>query len=632
MCGISGIAKLQIDERDQQVLRQMTHALAHRGPDDQGHWHESSPKSETQSGGVALGHRRLSILDLSPRGKQPMLSRCERYVLAFNGEIYNFKELRAEIPEATFETGTDTEVLLEAWKKWGVDCLHKLEGMFAFAMWDREKQKLTLVRDRLGIKPLYYRLQDKELLFSSELRGLLASGRFSPKLERQALRDYLAYQTVHAPMTILKGVFLLEPGHFAEWEGGEWEKKAWWEITRSAQMDAGKLPYEQQKQEIRELFRQAVEKRMVSDVPLGAFLSGGIDSSAVVAMMARAKEGPVDTFSVVFKEKEWDESPWSEMIAKMYNTRHHPILLQPERFLEELPNALNSMDHPSGDGINSYVVSKVTREAGITVALSGLGGDEIFAGYPFFRQLSDIQSKKILKVLPWTLRKGLAGMARVLPGGRRGEKIASVLALKNTSFESIFPVYRRLFSEKNAARFLLNGDQGRLSSERWLDAHAQELNALPLLSRISAAEVENYMQNVLLRDTDQMSMAHALEVRVPFLDHRLISFVLGIGDEQKYPVKPKKLLIEALDGLLPEQVIYRKKMGFTFPWEAWMRSELRSFCQVRMENLEQRGIFNQGEIEGLWKRFLSQDKTVIWPHVWVLVVLEDWLAKNGIET
>jgi len=271
MCGIAGIAKLGSENGENQALNRMSEVLGHRGPDAHDTWSETGEKGNS----VFLAHRRLSILDLSEKGKQPMHSSCGRFVVILNGEIYNYRELRAELSEFEFRSGTDTEVLLNAWKKWGEACLDRLEGMFAFAMWDREVEKLTLVRDRLGIKPLYYRLQGKELLFASEVRGLLASGRFQARLERKALRDYLAYQTVHAPMTILQGVFLLEPGHLSVWQNGEWEKKAWWQITKAADKESGKLDYESQKKRIRELLERAVEQRMVADVPLGAFCPAG---------------------------------------------------------------------------------------------------------------------------------------------------------------------------------------------------------------------------------------------------------------------------------------------------------------------------------------------------------------------
>ena len=380
---------------------------------------------------------------------------------------------------------------------------------------------------------------------------------------------------------------------------------------------------------VRDLLQAAVARRMIADVPLGAFLSGGIDSSAIVALMAHASTKPVETFSVIFEEKEFDESTWSGMVARKFNTRHHPILLKPTDFLAELEPALAAMDHPSGDGPNSYVVSKATKAAGVTVALSGLGGDELFAGYPFFRQLPRLQQSAVMR-LPLAVRRLAACLAQQVPGGRRGAKLAEVLSLPGTSLWDILPVYRRVFPEAVASRLLTFAPRSANAATRWLQHHAGEINGLPLLGQISAVEMGCYMQNVLLRDADQMSMAHALEVREPFLDHDLVEYVIGIPDAFKEPTTPKRLLVDALGDDLPPEIWQRRKMGFTFPWAHWLRHDLRGLCESRLATLRGRGVFHAAEIDRLWNAFVAGDQQVVWLQIWLLVVLEDWMTRNGI--
>jgi asparagine synthase (glutamine-hydrolysing) len=346
--------------------------------------------------------------------------------------------------------------------------------------------------------------------------------------------------------------------------------------------------------------------------------------------MAHASTQPVETFSVIFEEKEFDESRWSGMVADRFRTRHHPILLTAADFRAELEPALAAMDHPSGDGLNSYVVSKATKRAGVTVALSGLGGDELFAGYPFFRQLPRLQRSAVMR-LPLAVRRVAASIARRVPGGRRGAKLAEVLSLPGTSLWDILPIYRRVFPEVVADRLLTTRPRGDNAATRWLRKHSTEIDRLPLLGQISAVEMGSYMQNVLLRDADQMSMAHALEVREPFLDHDLVEYVIGVPDAQKEPTTPKRLLVDAMGDDLPPEIWQRRKMGFTIPWATWLRRDLRGLCETRLTGLKQRGIFQAAEVDRLWRAFLAGDQRVIWLQIWLLVVLEDWMGRNGIE-
>lgn len=600
----------------------MTDALAHRGPDREGQWVD---------GPIALGHRRLSILDLSDAGRQPMADADGRFVVVFNGEIYNYREIREQLAgRYPFKSGSDTEVLLAAWREWGEEALHRLHGMFAFGLWDSREEILWLVSDRLGVKPLYHAEQDGITVFASEVRSILASGLVDRRLDQDSLADFLAYQSVPAPDTLVAGVQLLQPGHLIRISRGYRETRCWWSLLRAAKPSPPEQDYATTVRRTRELLQASVARRMVADVPLGAFLSGGIDSSSIVALMAHASSQPVETFSVIFGEREFDESQWSSLVAEKFRTRHHPILLSASDFLAEVEPALVAMDHPSGDGPNSFVVSKATKRAGVTVALSGLGGDELFAGYPFFRQLPTLRKSRLMR-LPRALRRAAALLGSGLPLSRGRAKALEVLSLPSTSLADILPVYRRVFPQAAADRLLNTPSRRDNAARRWLQQHRADLEGLPLLSQISAVEIGCYMHSVLLRDADQMSMAHALEVREPFLDHELVEFVIGLPDAPKEPTTPKRLLVDAMGDDLPPGIWNRRKMGFTFPWAEWIRNELRPLCEDRLARLRAREILQPAEIDRLWRRFLSGDPGAGWLHVWLLVVLGDWVERHGLE-
>lgn len=619
MCGIAGIVWTQKTSKTGDCVKKMTDAIAHRGPDAEGHFVE---------GLVELGHRRLSIIDLSEEANQPFWDNDGRYGIVFNGEVYNFSALRNELAGYPFRTKCDTEVILAAYQRWGDDCLHRFFGMFAFAIWDKHEKKLFIARDRLGIKPLYFFKDDEKFMFGSEIRALLATGLIEKKLNPHGLRDYLAYQTVHAPQTLVQDVFQLKPGECATLQAGHFKKKTWWKLAPGSQTeDVG--DYAAVKKRVRELLLQSVERRLVSDVPLGAFLSGGIDSSAVVALMAEVAGRQVDTFSVVFEEPQFDESFYAEMVAKRFNTRHHPMLLQPADFLHALPDALRAMDAPSGDAINSYVVSKMTKNAGVTVALTGLGGDELFAGYSLFLNFIKLNKANLFWKIPRWLRAGVANAGGSFLKSHQRGRVLEIAGAGSPAIEEVYPAMRKVLSGKELNSAIQNGSNGHAPDavHELLKAEAS-LKNLPLLSQLTVADISTYTQNVLLKDTDQMSMAHALEVRVPFFDHALVEYVVQIPDKFKYPDYPKKLLVESLHPLLPDEVVFRKKMGFDLPWKVWLKNELKSFCEKRMANLRSRGIVNGEVLDSLWRQFLSGKNDNLWSRVWIFVVLEDWLERN----
>lgn len=622
MCGINGIFRFRDKQTTLGRVAVMNKSIEHRGPDSDGIWSNDV---------VVLGHRRLSIIDTSDAGRQPFHSEDQQLSIVFNGEIYNYIELKKELSsDFVFKTGTDTEVLLAAYKKWGFDLMEKLIGMFAFALWDEQKQALLIVRDRMGIKPVYYHQSDEGFVFSSELRPLLASGIVPAKINSDALAEYLRYQTVFAPNTMIENVHMLMPGHYMVCTATGREIKEYWNPVKRADSFAGNDDYGVVKKKISDLLHSSVELRMRADVPFGAFLSGGIDSSIIVGLMSNIASQRVQTFSVTFHEKEFDESPYSEMIAKKFNTKHHDIRLNANHFLTEVPDALMAMDHPSGDGPNTFVVSKVTRAAGVKMALSGLGGDEVFAGYDVFTRMHALASRPWINAAPQVLRSLAGKTLKTVRPNISSEKIAATLSQSRVDFAHAYPLVRQLFMEDRIHEILKPfADEGNRVFD--ISKGLQKTN-LPLLSKVSVAEMTAYMQNILLRDTDQMSMAHALEVRVPFLDHRLVEYVLGVGDEMKFPTTPKKLLTDSVGDLIPRSIIDRPKMGFTFPWSIWMKNELRSFCEENLQALEEINSFNPGVISKYWELFLKGDKNITWSRMWPLVVLGHWIKQNNVRS
>ncbi|HXD92161.1 MAG TPA: asparagine synthase (glutamine-hydrolyzing), partial [Bacteroidia bacterium] len=582
MCGIAGIVSSKV-AKDKAIvaLQRMNNAIAHRGPDAEGTWNDNF---------AYLGHRRLSIIDLSDSGTQPLHSYDNRYVIIYNGELYNYKELRLQLQRAIqgtqeqpyfFKTQTDTEVVLAAYARWGAGCLQHFNGMFAFAIYDKQEKNIFIARDRMGIKPLYYSYQNNTLIFASELRAVLQSSLIEKKINQDALVDYLQYQTVHAPNTIVNEVKMLLPGHYLTIENNDLKICAYWQLEKNINYASIGKSYEDICKDIRTLFYEAVERRLVADVPFGAFLSGGIDSSAIVGAMSKISSQQVKTFSVVFNESEFSESHYARIVSEKFKTDHHEIKLNPQDFLHQLPEALNAMDHPSGDGPNTYIVSKATKKAGITMALSGLGSDEIFCGYDIFKRSYKLEQQWWLNFVPRLLRVSVAAALTSFNKNIAAQKLAQILSKPQVNFNYAYPLSRQVLLDKQIKQLLQRNDLPMNSVYRFLrllDFNDKNHR----LSKYSIAEISTYMQNVLLRDTDQMSMASALEVRVPFLDYKLVEYVLGVSDKHKYPHTPKKLLTDSLQDLLPSEIMNRKKMGFVLPWQLWMKNELKQFCE---ENL-----------------------------------------------
>ena len=622
MCGINGVYNhLNLNDPRRQVLN-MNSMSSHRGPDHTDIYIDQD---------VVLGHNRLSIIDLDNRSNQPFICSDKKVILSFNGEIYNFQELKSQLKQYHFITNSDTEVVVAAYKKWGIHFLTKLDGMFAMALWDLEHKKLFLARDPMGIKPLYYYQNNNSVAFSSEIRSLFECDLVPRKLNHGALHDYLNYSTVHSPHTIIDGVFMLKAGCFLQIDENNFSISSYWDIRDSFKKE---LSSENIHESIKTLFLDSVRKRLISDVPFGAFLSGGIDSSAVVAAAARSSSKPVKTFCVSFDDKAYDESNYAKIVANLYQTDHYEIKLTPNEFLKDLPSALQAMDHPSGDGPNSYIVSKAAKSTGVSMVLSGLGGDELFAGYDIFTNALSLIEKKWLFSFPPGVRKFIGLLLMLVKPSISSNKIAEVITQKYLELTYFYPIYRKLFTDKDLNR-LISIKVNSLSGPFKIGVNDLSYGAtgyeLPFLSKVSYLEMKTYMQNTLLRDADQMSMAHSLELRVPMLDQKLVEFVYGVSDSYKLGALPKQLLVNSLGDMLPKTIVNRPKMGFLLPWEGWMRKELRDFNIGALSVLKETSIFNNTEIDEIWNKFMRNDSRVSWSKVWSLVVLGNWLQENKIE-
>lgn len=610
MCGIIGYIHKESDSHRKQFNMGISH-LHHRGPDSNGVFSFEEGK---------LGHTRLAIIDLSLGGHQPKSDVTGRYTITFNGEIYNYQDLKLKI-NYPYESSSDTEVILAVYSKFGYDTPKYLKGQFAFAIWDNVKQELFIARDRLGEKPFYYSRQDNgSFYFASEIRALIELLPHKVELNINAIQEYLLFQCVHGSKSLLKNICTLNPGHFAIISNSNFVTKSYWHVWDPS-IEKSYADLSTTKQTVAHLLNEAIKGQMISDVPLGAFLSGGIDSSAIVGLMAQNSENPVQTFNVSFDNSQFDESPYARIISKKFNTNHYTINLKSEEFKKQIPEILSNIDNPSADGPNTYVVSEAVKRAGITVALSGLGGDELFAGYGLFKHYYLLN--KYAKI--WDSTTILRSIGANFFDGKK----KALLQLKNTGPIDFYSLSRQLFSLQETIALLPRAEKTNDTHPLSYLNHG-EFNKLPSLSKMSVLELSSYTSHVLLKDTDQMSMAHSLEVRVPFFDHDLVNYVIGIPDQYKYPKYPKSLLVESLGNLLPKEIVQRPKMGFSFPWAEWMRSNLKAYCEDSLNDLGNRpDLFDKEVINGYWLRFLNGDKSVKWSKIWLLVSLEQWLKNIG---
>jgi asparagine synthase (glutamine-hydrolysing) len=649
MCGICGVIGVDPAPAGEAVVRRMLAALIHRGPDDEGVL--VAPRA-------AIGMRRLSIIDL-PGGGQPVWNEEGTVAVLYNGEIYNFRELRAELEALghTFRTKSDTEVIVHAYEAWGEECPRRFHGMFAFAIVEMPQgaagpaTKIFLARDAMGIKPLYYASAGGAFVFASEVRALLASGRVEARVSADALPSYLLFGSVGEPATLIEGVRSLPPGHSLTLRVGDRfdsapAPRAYWDpaaefrarernVASNSGAD-GAANGASPPARVRALLENSVRGHLIADVPVGVFLSSGIDSTALAAIASGVQRG-IHTFTVAFTDAEYSEAAIARRTAARLGTEHTEFTLSLGDMVARLGEAISAFDQPSMDGVNSYFVSWAARQAGLKVALSGLGSDELFGGYTAFRATSKVA--RVAGVAPFVPRAARAALLRAAGSGAQfgmqpdAFRKATAAWLDPDALPDPYFFTRLLFAPERVAAALGSQPEAwsRTSWAAWLGASAAQAEPLDPFTQVSWLELRSYMTSTLLRDTDSMSMASSLEVRVPFLDLPLVRYVLGLPESAKRDAaQPKSLLIAALGDLLPKEIVQQTKRTFTFPWENWLRGALGGKVAAGIEDwsaaLEPH--LSQNFAQVVWKEFQAGRTT--WSRPWSLYVLNEWMKQHAV--
>ncbi|MBN1472626.1 MAG: asparagine synthase (glutamine-hydrolyzing) [Syntrophaceae bacterium] len=624
MCGIAGKYNFDTEEPvSPELIKRMCEKIIYRGPDDGGVYTD---------GGIGLGHRRLSIIDLSPLGHQPMSSDDGEVWITYNGEIYNFKELRKDLKEKgyRFKSQTDTEVIIYLYKEYGEGCLKYLRGMFAFAIWDKRRTKLFLARDRIGKKPLFYYYDGKRFLFASEIKAILADPLVQKKINYEAFCDYFKYLYVPDPKTIYQNIFKLEPGHYLICSKKGVRKFEYWDVPFG---DIFEKSQNAISEELLEILSVSVQLRMISDVPLGAFLSGGIDSSAVVALMAEQRNGPVTTCSIGFDSEDYDEIRYARMIASKFKTDHHEFTVK-QNAATILKDLAYHFDEPFADSsaVPTYYVSKLARQR-VTVALSGDGGDENFAGYEKYN-IDDIENR-FRRLIPFFIRRPIFPFLAGLFSNENAVIFQKAYTLlRGLSFESDYGYYltNTEFDDRLWLRMVNDearkqiGDYDPADVTRYYYHRANTDNHL---SKILYTDLKTYLAGDILVKVDRMSMAHSLEVRAPILDHHVVEYAAGIPPRLKYKNGDKKYILkQAFSEILPDNIMQRRKMGFSVPLTAWFRGELKeiSFKCLFENNCCLSHFFNTHEIKRIWNLHQSggHDYGTV---LWTLLMFDLWFNE-----
>jgi asparagine synthase (glutamine-hydrolysing) len=638
MCGIAGT----YFHSDKSLLESMLLEIKHRGPNHTGTFVNDK---------ASIGMVRLSILDTSLNGNQPMISNCGKIVLVYNGEIYNYIEYRESLIKLgiNFKSTTDTEVILNLYIHFGIDFLIKLNGMFSLAIYDfreKNKEKLYIARDRFGIKPLYYSKISNKFIFASELKAILKSGLVEKIINQEALVLLLKYGSVQQPNTLIEDVFMLKPGHYLEISNkNSIIDREYFNTNISEDLNYSKSTYEEQKFILDDLLNESIKNQIISDVPLGAFLSGGVDSSLIVALLSKYRSG-IETFSVGFESEsfEKDESEEAEKIANHFSTKHNSIIISENEVKHKINHIITSLDQPSLDGVNTYFVSEAASK-NVKVALSGTGGDELFAGYPWFYNqilfdknpldyksniIATIASNKLFDRFTYSENK----ISAIL------EKYRSF-----SSFNSHFSRQHFVFSNKQLGSLLILNNQNSkaIGLDLSFTYDNMKLNKKEsVLNLVSLLCMNGYLKNQLLRDIDVMSMTHSLEVRVPYLDNNILNFVLNIPDSSKIDFKKqqnpytdsyrdlgtKKILIEVAKKYLPKDFDLQPKKGFSLPFSSWLKGSLSNLLDdvFSERSVKKRGIFSFLELRNLLENF--RNNKAPWSQIWLIFVLELWFREN----
>ena len=639
MCGICGKLNYGGVQVDEALLRRMCRSLSYRGPDDEGVFVNS--KSQNSKVQVGLGHTRLSVIDTSDAGHQPMCNEDETIWLVYNGEIYNFKEIRSELKGKghRFRSNTDSEVIIHLYEEEGIDCLKRLNGMFALCIWDERSQKLWLCRDRLGIKPLVYYWDGETLLFSSEIKGVLCDSNVRKEIDWSALNLYLTFNYIPAPKTIFKNIQKLEAGHYLLAEGKTVVTRKYWDINTDITNPQNKPEKNSSqigfyKERLYGLMENAVQKRMISDVQLGAFLSGGIDSSIIVGLMARNSERPVKTFSIGYKDMPlFDETRYSREVARFNKTEHYEFKLDYKDILDSFPAVLETLDEPFADSsaVPTYAVSQETKRH-VTVALAGDGADELFAGY---RMYQGEYLAKYYSILPDIMKeKIIEPFINFLPGSREKKHSEYIRRLKkftngmSGSLAERFYGWQEIFSPGTRQKLIKHHLQDGISFQAGQEIISQKLSELAgdNINRMLYVDVKNSLPGDMLTKVDLMSMRNSLEVRVPFLDHEVVELAFEMeGSVKLKGLKRKYILMETFKDILPPMLHNRPKWGFEMPIGAWLRRELKFLIDdfLSRDFVNKQGIFEYDIIDGLIKKHMSK-KMDYSLQLWNLIVFQHW--------
>ena len=651
MCGINGFYSKSLSNFDDVIVK-MNSTISHRGPDTNGAWSD-------KNSGIVLGHQRLSIIDVSSSGNQPMQSSSGRYILTYNGEIYNYLKIRKELEmnnaNIKWIGNSDTEILLESIDFWGIEpTLQKIQGMYAFGIWDQKMRRLILARDRIGEKPLYYGWQgegnNKVFLFGSELKALKVHPEFNGQINRDAIALQLRHNCIPAPYTIYKDIYKLLPGNYLELKHTDLKKellnypKKYWSLTSSlmyGNKNQLKFSEDEIQKDLEENLKISVKKQMISDVPIGAFLSGGVDSSTIVALMQSQSNQPVKTFTVGFNENEYNEAKFAKKIAKHLGTNHTELYVSPKTAMEVIPKISTIYDEPFSDSsqIPTFLVSQLTKQH-VKVAISGDGGDELFCGYNRYKMSEKFSS--LFRFMPFNLRKTIAStiqsisphnlnkISKFIPildqqtnFGDKIHKGADVLNTKNFS-----NIYYTLCSHwKDPTKIVLNSKEpGTL-----LTKFKPNLNYLDTQEQMMALDFLTYLPDDILVKLDRAAMASSLETRVPFLDHNLIEYVFKIPHSLKFRNGHGKwILKKILNQYVPKNLTERPKMGFEIPLGSWLRGPLRDWAEnlLNEKRLNQENFFNTKLVRDKWLEHLNGKKN--WHHhLWDILMFQAWLEKNN---
>jgi asparagine synthase (glutamine-hydrolysing) len=627
MCGIAGIWCTEYSE-GKAAIQTMNRAQAHRGPNDEG-----VEFIRLSVGHLLLGHRRLSILDLSPSGHQPMVNPATGDWIVFNGEIYNYRELKAELQAggASFSSNSDTEVILQAFARWGTDSIARLQGMFAFGLYRAATRSMVLARDAMGIKPLYYCWTKSAFLFASEVRAIEATGITSREVDRQALAGLLAYGALQSPCTLSKEVRSLEPGCWLELKldqelSSQKSVRAhrYWNFPGPREsLDVGEIAEEEVHKRLIEVTRQ----HLLSDVPVGVFLSSGLDSSAIASICGEVGAN-LETFTVSIADSDFDENPIAEHTAASLGYRHHKIAIPSVKAASYVSDWLNAFDQPSFDGLNTFIVANAVRQQGIVVALSGLGGDELFGGYSTFQQVPKaLNWLRRLSSLPLGLRQTIAVLAFGLGSAARRQK-ALEFAGTEPDLAALYFRRRRLLSDRDLTIAGLSNTSLGLGKDYQPEGSSPAgLPPMDPFTSISMLECRYYMGNMLLRDSDVCGMANGLEIRVPFVDRRLVEYVCSIPKAYKQGRGTKPLLRRALANTVPRKVLDLPKTGFSLPHAGWMLGPLRGLFEDGLRMLRLSGLIEGPCIDQVWTDFIRNPSGPDWSRAWMLGVLGHWYER-----